>query len=95
MDRHRHAKAFRDTLPIAGVDGTLRRRMTATAAIDNARAKTGTLRYVNNLSGYVTTKAGERLVFSLMLNNYDGSDARADLDAMVVMLAELDTRSKP
>ena len=95
MDRHRHAKAFRDTLPIAGVDGTLRRRLKATAAFDNARAKTGTLRYVNTLSGYVTTKAGERLVFSLMLNNYDGSDARSDLDAMVVMLAELDTRSKP
>jgi D-alanyl-D-alanine carboxypeptidase/D-alanyl-D-alanine-endopeptidase (penicillin-binding protein 4) len=95
MDRHRYAKSFRDTLPIAGLDGTLRRRMKATAAFDNARAKTGTLRYVNTLSGYVTTKAGERLVFSLMLNNYDGSDARADLDAMVVMLAELDTRSKP
>ena len=95
MDRHRHAKAFRDTLPIAGVDGTLRRRMKATAAFDNARAKTGTLRYVNTLSGYVTTNAGERLVFSLMLNNYDGSDARADVDAMVVMLTELDTRSQP
>jgi D-alanyl-D-alanine carboxypeptidase/D-alanyl-D-alanine-endopeptidase (penicillin-binding protein 4) len=94
MDRHRHAKAFRDTLPIAGVDGTLRRRMKATVAFDNARAKTGTLRYVNTLSGYVTTKAGERLVFSFMLNNYDGSDARADLDAMVVMLAELETRSQ-
>ncbi len=94
MERHRHAKAFCDTLPIAGVDGTLRRRMKATAAFDNARAKTGTLRYVNTLSGYVTTKAGERLVFSLMLNNYDGSDARADLDAMVVMLAELDTQSQ-
>jgi D-alanyl-D-alanine carboxypeptidase/D-alanyl-D-alanine-endopeptidase (penicillin-binding protein 4) len=95
MDRHRHSKAFRDTLPIAGVDGTLRRRMKDTAAFENARAKTGTLRSVNTLSGYVTTKAGERLVFSLMLNNYDGSDARADLDAIVVMLAELSARSQP
>jgi D-alanyl-D-alanine carboxypeptidase/D-alanyl-D-alanine-endopeptidase (penicillin-binding protein 4) len=50
---------------------------------------------VNTLSGYVTTKAGERLVFSLMLNNYDGDGARADLDAIVVMLAELDEESKP
>ena len=95
MDRHRHAGAFRDSLPIAGVDGTLRRRMKATAAFDNAHAKTGTLRHVNTLSGHVTTKAGERLVFSLMLNNYDGNGARADLDAIVVMLAELDTRSQP
>ena len=95
MNRNRHAEAFRNALPIAGVDGTLRKRMKATAAFENARAKTGTLRYVNTLSGYVTTKAGERLVFSLMLNNYDGNDARADLDAVVVMLAELETRSKP
>jgi len=95
MNRHRHAEAFRNALPIAGVDGTLRKRMKATAAFENARAKTGTLRYVNTLSGYVTTKADERLVFSLMLNNYDGNDARADLDAIVVMLAELEARSKP
>ena len=95
MHRHRHAEAFRDTLPVAGADGTLRRRMKATAAFENARAKTGTLRYVNTLSGYVTTKAGERLVFSLMLNNYDGDGARADLDAIVVMLSELEERSKP
>ena len=95
MHRHRHAEAFVNALPVAGVDGTLRRRMKATAAFENARAKTGTLRYVNTLSGYVTTKAGERLAFSLMLNNYDGNGARADLDAIVVMLAELETRSKP
>jgi D-alanyl-D-alanine carboxypeptidase/D-alanyl-D-alanine-endopeptidase (penicillin-binding protein 4) len=70
----------------------LRHRMKGTAAAGNARAKTGTLRYVNTLSGHVTTRAGERLVFSLMLNNYDGDAARAALDEIVVMLAELDAR---
>ena len=44
--------------------------MKGTAAAGNARAKTGTLRYVYALSGYVTTAAGERLAFSIMLNNY-------------------------
>jgi len=93
MRRHRAFDAFRDSLPVAGVDGTLRNRMKNTAAAGNARAKTGTLRYVNTLSGYVTTKAGENLVFSLMLNNYDGDGGRAALDAIVVMLAEMDFRS--
>jgi D-alanyl-D-alanine carboxypeptidase/D-alanyl-D-alanine-endopeptidase (penicillin-binding protein 4) len=60
-------------------------------AAGNVRAKTGTLRYVNTLSGYVTTKAGENLVFSLMLNNYDGESARAALDTIAVMLAETDS----
>lgn len=93
MHRHRSAAAFKESLPIAGVDGTLRNRMKGTAAFRNARAKTGTLRYVNTLSGYVTTAAGEQLAFSLMLNNYDGPGARLALDAIVVMLAELNART--
>ena len=59
----------------------------------NVRAKTGSLRYVNTLSGYVTTAAGERLAFSLMLNNYGGTTARADLDAIAVQLAGFTGRS--
>jgi serine-type D-Ala-D-Ala carboxypeptidase/endopeptidase (penicillin-binding protein 4) len=70
MSRHRFAEDYRNGLPVAGVDGTLQNRMKGTAAAGNARAKTGTLRYVYALSGYVTTAAGERLAFSIMLNNY-------------------------
>jgi D-alanyl-D-alanine carboxypeptidase/D-alanyl-D-alanine-endopeptidase (penicillin-binding protein 4) len=90
MHRHRSAETFRAALPVAGVDGTLRNRMKGTFAAGNVQAKTGTLRYVNALSGYVTPRAGEKLVFSLMLNNYDGQGARAALDRIAVMLAELD-----
>jgi D-alanyl-D-alanine carboxypeptidase/D-alanyl-D-alanine-endopeptidase (penicillin-binding protein 4) len=94
MNRHRHRQAFRDALPVAGVDGTLRRRMKGTPAAENARAKTGTLRYVFTLSGYVTSKGGDELAFSLMLNNYVGeeAEARAALDAIVVRLAEGETK---
>jgi D-alanyl-D-alanine carboxypeptidase/D-alanyl-D-alanine-endopeptidase (penicillin-binding protein 4) len=60
---------FVDCLPIGGVDGTLRQRMLASAATANARAKTGTLMYVRCLSGYIHTRDGERLAFSLMLNH--------------------------
>jgi serine-type D-Ala-D-Ala carboxypeptidase/endopeptidase (penicillin-binding protein 4) len=90
MYRHRWAATFRESLPIAGLDGTLRNRMKGTPAAGNVRAKTGTLRYVNTLSGYVTTKGGENLVFSLMLNNYDGPGARPALDRMAVLLAGLE-----
>lgn len=88
MARHRYAATFREALPIAGVDGSLKSRLKGTAAENNARAKTGSFRFVNTLSGYVTSKGGERLAFSLMLNNYEGSGARADLDTLVEMLAD-------
>ena len=90
MARHREADKFIAALPIAGEDGTLRRRMKATAAQGNVRAKTGTLRWANALSGYVTSAAGERLVFSVMLNRHvvaAGQNARDDIDPIAVMLA--------
>jgi D-alanyl-D-alanine carboxypeptidase/D-alanyl-D-alanine-endopeptidase (penicillin-binding protein 4) len=103
----RYAAVYRNALPIAGVDGTLQNRMKGTAAAGNVRAKTGTLRYVYALSGYVTTAAGERLAFSIMLNNYhaERSDAssgqpqrlpapRDDLDAIAITLASFTGRTQ-
>lgn len=80
---------FRDALPIAGVDGSLRNRMKDTAAMGNLRAKTGTLTGVSCLSGYVHTRDGEPLVFSIMLNNFVGpaSKARRTQDEIGVLLA--------
>jgi D-alanyl-D-alanine carboxypeptidase/D-alanyl-D-alanine-endopeptidase (penicillin-binding protein 4) len=90
MDRHRYRDAFLDALPIAGVDGTLRKRFKGTAAAGNVRAKTGSLGHVDTLSGYLTTKGNEKLVFSIMLNNYRGpaghTDGRAEIDTLVRML---------
>ncbi len=97
MNRHRCAEPYLQALPIAGVDGTLKNRMKETAAAGNVRAKTGTLRWANSLSGHVTTTAGEHLVFCLMLNRYRNpgaaTSARADLDAVAVMLAGFTGRS--
>jgi D-alanyl-D-alanine carboxypeptidase/D-alanyl-D-alanine-endopeptidase (penicillin-binding protein 4) len=88
MSRHKCSEDYLASLPIAGVDGTLRNRMKGTPAAGNVRAKTGTLHWANSLSGYVTTAAGERLVFSLMLNRYyELRPARGDLDSIAVMLA--------
>ena len=95
MSRHRYAKAFLETMPIAGVDGTLKNRLKGTAAENNVRAKTGTLSSAASLSGYVTSAAGERLVFSIMANNYpESADARKSfIDEIVILLASLDTKS--
>ncbi len=96
MSHHKCADVYLNALPIAGVDGTLRSRMKGTAAANNVHAKTGTLRWANSLSGHVTTAAGERLLFSIMLNRYYNADpngsARADVDAIAVMLAEFSGR---
>jgi D-alanyl-D-alanine carboxypeptidase/D-alanyl-D-alanine-endopeptidase (penicillin-binding protein 4) len=96
MSRHVEAAAYRDSLPIAGVDGSLRNRMKNTAAVGNVHAKTGTLRWANSLSGYVTTAAGEHLAFSVMLNRFVpdvNSSARDAVDAIAVLLAEFAGRS--
>ena len=95
MSRHRYATAFREALPIAGVDGTLRNRMKGTVAENNLRAKTGSLSSAATLSGYVTTAAGENLVFSIMVNNYpvDLEVRSICIDPIAVLLASFAGKS--
>lgn len=95
MSRHRYGIPFREALPIAGVDGTLKNRMKGTAAANNVRAKTGTIDTVATLSGYVTSAAGEHLVFSILLNHYPeaSSERRVYLDAIAVALASFAGRT--
>ena len=52
-------------LPVAGVDGTLERRMRGTAAQYNVHAKTGTLEGVITLAGYATSPEGHELAFAI------------------------------
>lgn len=95
MATHRYANAFRDSMPIAGVDGTLRTRLRDTPAQGNMRAKTGTINAVAALSGYVMSGSGERLVFSIILNNYpeESSSRRSHIDTIAVLLASFAGRS--
>jgi D-alanyl-D-alanine carboxypeptidase/D-alanyl-D-alanine-endopeptidase (penicillin-binding protein 4) len=93
MHRHPNGSVYVDSFPVAGVDGTLKNRMKGTVAAGNLRAKTGTLRWANALSGHVTSAAGEHLIFSIMLNRYHAPEGagsgRAELDAIATMLAGL------
>jgi len=96
MSRHRFADVFRAALPIAGVDGTLRNRLRNTAAENNLRAKTGSLSSAASLSGYVTTASGEKLAFSIMVNNYpnDVEPRTVCIDPIAVLLASFTGRSE-
>ena len=92
MFTHPRAKTWLESLTVAGVDGTLERRLRDSAAANNLRGKTGTLTYVNALSGYVTTKRGQPLILSLMGNNYTGPgrETTVVMDQICVMLAEFE-----
>lgn len=61
---------FLASLAIAGVDGTLRRRLQDTQAERRLRAKTGALRAVSCISGYAASKDNEVFAFSIMMNDY-------------------------
>lgn len=81
--------AYRNALPLAGVDGTLRNRMRGTPAAGNAQAKTGTVDKARSLSGYVTTADGRLVMFSMLCNNFTLPNREVERvqDLLVVALA--------
>ena len=66
----RQRDPFLATLPVAGKDGTISNRMRKTRAAENAAAKTGSIANVRSLSGFVRTRDGEMLVFSIIANDF-------------------------
>ena len=60
--------AFLDSLPIGGVDGTLRKRFTGSLR-GRVFAKTGFIANVSALSGYLKTRAGDWYAFSILMND--------------------------
>jgi len=85
---------FEAALPIAGRDGTLANRLKGTPAEGNVRAKTGSMSNVRALSGYLTASDGERLVFSILANNFDTTAdvINAATDAILLRLVSFSRR---
>jgi D-alanyl-D-alanine carboxypeptidase/D-alanyl-D-alanine-endopeptidase (penicillin-binding protein 4) len=77
--------AFRATLPVAGVDGTLANRFTQSPVKKKLFAKTGTLNGVHALSGYLTTASGRTIVVSIYSNHREpGNDTtRRAMDKII------------
>ena len=63
--------SFRDTLPVAGVDGSLAQRLANLDPHARVSAKTGSLGGVKSLSGYATTVRGQQVAFSILSNNFN------------------------
>ncbi|WP_373046446.1 D-alanyl-D-alanine carboxypeptidase/D-alanyl-D-alanine-endopeptidase [Vulgatibacter sp.] len=80
------------SLPVAGVDGTVRNRMGGTPAQGRIRAKTGTLQNVTALSGYATSVGGRELAFAVLVNDYPGRLSRVipGVDAIGAAVATVD-----
>ncbi|GAC1636088.1 MAG: D-alanyl-D-alanine carboxypeptidase/D-alanyl-D-alanine-endopeptidase [Candidatus Acidiferrum sp.] len=82
--------AFYDSLPVAGLDGTLEDRLKNSSAAMRVHAKSGSVEHVRTRSGYAELPNGRRLVFSLMSNNMGskGHEATDALDALSAAMVE-------
>ncbi|MBR7086139.1 MAG: D-alanyl-D-alanine carboxypeptidase/D-alanyl-D-alanine-endopeptidase, partial [Prevotella sp.] len=75
------------SLPVAGVDGTLKDRMKKSAAYRNVRAKTGTVTGISSLAGYATAPNGHRLAFAIINQGVlKGKEGRDFQDAVCTLL---------
>lgn len=91
--RSKFSQAWRESLTIGGVDGTLRNRFKGTRGEGNVRGKTGTINQVSALSGYLTTTGGEEVIFSALVNGIPETRTRVALiDELVMMLVNFNGR---
>lgn len=70
-DKQSWGASFRDTLPVAGTDGSLADRFVSLDPRAHVFAKTGSLGGVKALSGYATTIKGKQVAFSILSNNFN------------------------
>ena len=89
---HSDYRVFFDSLPIGGVDGTLKNRLKGSNAVGHVFAKTGYVGRVRALSGYVHAANGREYIFSILVNHYPVPTGRInDLqDHIVTLLYNLD-----
>lgn len=85
------SKAFYNSLPVAGVSGTLKNMLKGSFAENNLRAKSGSMERVRSYAGYATTKSGKKIAFTVILNNYTNSSyqVKKDLELFMKKITEL------
>jgi D-alanyl-D-alanine carboxypeptidase/D-alanyl-D-alanine-endopeptidase (penicillin-binding protein 4) len=82
--------AFNNSLPIAGKNGSMASLCKGTFAENNMRAKTGYINRARGYCGYVKTKSGKELAFSVLFNNYDCSPKEMKLKIEKLLVAMVD-----
>ena len=87
------SNTFQGSLPVAGYSGTLRHRFRGTSAQGVVRAKTGTLRGVRALSGYLEHPQQGTVVFSILVNqaNQSGNTMLQAIDDIVLQVLDLES----
>jgi D-alanyl-D-alanine carboxypeptidase/D-alanyl-D-alanine-endopeptidase (penicillin-binding protein 4) len=83
------ARTFRDSLAVAGLTGTVKKRMRGSAAAGRCNVKTGTLRLVSALAGYCRAADGRDIGFALMSNKANTFAAKAREDRIAIAIARL------
>ena len=84
--RSEQAQAFIESLPIAGVDGTLAHRLQG-KAMGQAFLKTGTLNDTCALAGYVRGASGKMYAVAVMVNSPEAAQGRGALDVLIEWMA--------
>lgn len=76
------------SLPLAGIDGTLKKRLGERTVLGRAHLKTGYLEGVRALAGYVLDASGQRWVFVFLINDPQSGQGKAAMDALLRWVAE-------
>ena len=74
---------FTASLPILGVDGSVKKRLKGTAAASHAHLKPGTLETVKTIAGYVKSKSGKEWIVVFFINHPNAKLGQAAQDNLV------------
>lgn len=83
-----NSEVFFNSLPLAGVSGTLDNSFRRTPLENNLRAKTGSMKRVRSLAGIFTSKKGKKVAFALIVNNFEGTRIGQELEDFLINLYE-------
>lgn len=84
-------KAFNNSLPVAGKSGSMINIGRGKSIENNMRAKTGYINRARGYCGYVKTKSGKELAFSILFNNYNcnAKEAKVSIEKFLIELGEI------
>ncbi len=88
--RSKYSEVYYESIPVVGKNGTVKNICKGSNAVDNMRAKSGSIKSVRAYAGYVTAKSGRSVAFSLIINNYNGSSSNTGRKMEKLMAAIAD-----